>query len=108
MLHVASRVLGLRRPLSAGPRVAAHPCRVLRSKRATLQVVATSRFEAENPYAQELRDTAKYISQVGRGILASDESNMTTGTRPHSALAAASALARHPALLRRHAPVPRS
>lgn len=60
----------------------AQPNRAIRSKRAVLQVVATSRFEKENPYAQELRDTAKYISQVGRGILASDESNMTTGPPP--------------------------
>lgn len=34
-----------------------------------------------NPYADELRTTAKSISNRGRGILASDESNVTTGKR---------------------------
>ena len=34
-----------------------------------------------NPYADELRATAKSISNRGRGILASDESNITTGKR---------------------------
>ena len=34
-----------------------------------------------NPYADELRETAKAISNRGRGILASDESNVTTGKR---------------------------
>lgn len=34
-----------------------------------------------NPYADELRQTAKAISNRGRGILASDESNVTTGKR---------------------------
>ena len=34
-----------------------------------------------NPYAEELRETAKSISNRGRGILASDESNVTTGKR---------------------------
>ena len=34
-----------------------------------------------NTYAEELRETAKFISNRGRGILASDESNVTTGKR---------------------------
>lgn len=34
-----------------------------------------------NPYAEELKETAKSISNRGRGILASDESNVTTGKR---------------------------
>mmetsp|Transcript_14837 Transcript_14837/g.21825 ORF Transcript_14837/g.21825 Transcript_14837/m.21825 type:complete len:408 (-) Transcript_14837:69-1292(-) len=38
-------------------------------------------FEKSNPYADELKATARYISQRGRGILASDESNSTTGKR---------------------------
>eukprot|EP00179_Madagascaria_erythrocladioides_P006894 CAMPEP_0198323388 /NCGR_PEP_ID=MMETSP1450-20131203/11648_1 /TAXON_ID=753684 ORGANISM="Madagascaria erythrocladiodes, Strain CCMP3234" /NCGR_SAMPLE_ID=MMETSP1450 /ASSEMBLY_ACC=CAM_ASM_001115 /LENGTH=403 /DNA_ID=CAMNT_0044027083 /DNA_START=86 /DNA_END=1297 /DNA_ORIENTATION=- len=38
-------------------------------------------FEQSNPYADELKATAKYISARGRGILASDESNSTTGKR---------------------------
>jgi hypothetical protein len=33
------------------------------------------------PFAEELVTTARYISRPGRGILASDESNMTTGKR---------------------------
>lgn len=38
-------------------------------------------FETENPYAAELKATAKYIAARGSGILASDESNSTTGKR---------------------------
>jgi fructose-bisphosphate aldolase class I len=41
----------------------------------------TSAFEAQNPYVEELKATAKYIARRGRGILASDESNATTGKR---------------------------
>ncbi|MEW5319965.1 MAG: hypothetical protein WDW38_011074 [Sanguina aurantia] len=36
---------------------------------------------SSNPYAEELMATAQYISKKGRGILASDESNATTGKR---------------------------
>jgi hypothetical protein len=39
------------------------------------------RTEATNQYLAELKATAKYIAQRGRGILASDESNATTGKR---------------------------
>lgn len=38
-------------------------------------------FETENPFAAELKATAQYISSRGSGILASDESNSTTGKR---------------------------
>lgn len=38
-------------------------------------------FEKENPYAEELKATAAYIASRGSGILASDESNSTTGKR---------------------------
>jgi fructose-bisphosphate aldolase, class I len=38
-------------------------------------------FEKVNPYAAELKATAAYISTRGKGILASDESNSTTGKR---------------------------
>lgn len=38
--------------------------------------------QKENPFAEELKATAKYIAQRGRGILASDESNATTGAPP--------------------------
>ncbi len=34
---------------------------------------------AANPFAEELKATAKYIATRGKGILASDESNATTG-----------------------------
>lgn len=45
------------------------------------QIVMTSNFEKNNPYADELKRTAAFISQPGKGILASDESNATTGKR---------------------------
>lgn len=38
-------------------------------------------FETENPFASELKETAAYIASRGSGILASDESNSTTGKR---------------------------
>lgn len=38
-------------------------------------------FEKSNPHAEEVKSTAKYIAARGRGILASDESNSTTGKR---------------------------
>lgn len=41
-------------------------------------------LQAQNPFVDELRATAKYIAQRGRGILASDESNVTTGKRLES------------------------
>eukprot|EP00850_Spirogloea_muscicola_P016688 SM000137S00466 [mRNA] locus=s137:281706:285186:- [translate_table: standard] len=44
-------------------------------------IVMTSDFERTNPYADELKCTAAYICQAGKGILASDESNATTGKR---------------------------
>lgn len=37
--------------------------------------------QSSNPFAEELIATAQYISKKGRGILASDESNATTGKR---------------------------
>jgi fructose-bisphosphate aldolase class I len=37
--------------------------------------------DISNPFKDELIATAKYISQRGKGILASDESNATTGKR---------------------------
>eukprot|EP00271_Cylindrocystis_brebissonii_P012915 TRINITY_DN32422_c0_g1_i1.p1 TRINITY_DN32422_c0_g1~~TRINITY_DN32422_c0_g1_i1.p1 ORF type:complete len:422 (+),score=76.52 TRINITY_DN32422_c0_g1_i1:108-1373(+) len=43
--------------------------------------VMTSEFERTNPYADELKRTAAYIAAPGKGILASDESNTTTGKR---------------------------
>ena len=39
---------------------------------------------ATNPFEAELKATAKYIATRGRGILASDESNATTGKRLES------------------------
>lgn len=43
--------------------------------------IEAGEFETTNPYAEELKETAAYIAQRGRGILASDESNSTTGKR---------------------------
>lgn len=43
--------------------------------------IEAGQFESTNPYAAELKATAKYISTRGKGILASDESNSTTGKR---------------------------
>ncbi|KAF6250909.1 fructose-1,6-bisphosphate aldolase [Scenedesmus sp. NREL 46B-D3] len=50
----------------------------------TVRVSATSRFEAANPFVQEMRATAAHIATRGKGILASDESNATTGKRLES------------------------
>jgi Fructose-bisphosphate aldolase class-I len=44
-------------------------------------ICRTSKFEQGNSFADELRETARYISSPGKGILASDESNATTGKR---------------------------
>ena len=48
---------------------------------APLPITMTSEFERTNPYADELKRTAAFICAPGKGILASDESNMTTGKR---------------------------
>ncbi|KAK9809280.1 hypothetical protein WJX73_000448 [Symbiochloris irregularis] len=50
------------------------------SRRRCLKVRAGS-VPAAPSYLSELRETAAYISKRGRGILASDESNATTGKR---------------------------
>eukprot|EP00892_Ulva_mutabilis_P010655 jgi/Ulvmu1/7962/UM004_0195.1 len=68
-----SRIQGARR---VGRARVARP-----ASRGRAQVCRTSKFEAGNPYADELRETARYISTRGKGILASDESNATTGKR---------------------------
>jgi fructose-bisphosphate aldolase, class I len=53
---------------------------VARTRRAgSLQM--NYRAEKENPYMEEMKATAKKIAGRGRGILASDESNATTGKR---------------------------
>eukprot|EP00877_Chromochloris_zofingiensis_P013410 jgi/Chrzof1/8322/Cz03g06050.t1 len=50
-------------------------------RKLTVTPVCASKFEASSPYADELKATAKYIATRGKGILASDESNATTGKR---------------------------
>ncbi|PNH08266.1 Bis(5'-adenosyl)-triphosphatase [Tetrabaena socialis] len=45
------------------------------------QIVCRAALSMESPLAEELKKTAAYISQKGKGILASDESNATTGKR---------------------------
>lgn len=62
------------------------PRNVARSTRSNLAIAPRMTFEAgvfetDNPYAAELKATAKYIASRGSGILASDESNSTTGKR---------------------------
>jgi hypothetical protein len=60
----------------------ARPIQVSRwSTRQARHLCRTSKFEAVNFFAEELRETAKYIATRGKGILASDESNATTGKR---------------------------
>lgn len=53
------------------------PKRPMGAKNATralsVRVSATSRFEKENPYREEMLATAKYIATRGKGILASGE-----------------------------------
>ncbi|KAF8062721.1 hypothetical protein HT031_004051 [Scenedesmus sp. PABB004] len=80
MAAAASPALGCTRGLRAAPRGAAAAA-PLRARRAALRVCATSRFEATNPFMPELRATAAYVATRGKGILASDESNATTGKR---------------------------
>jgi fructose-bisphosphate aldolase class I len=48
------------------------------------KAVASSAFEKGNSYLEEMKQTAKYIAKRGKGILASDESNATTGKRLES------------------------
>ena len=50
-------------------------------RRPARHICRTSKFELGNEVADELRETAKYIASPGKGILASDESNATTGKR---------------------------
>ncbi|CAL8466203.1 g5739 [Coccomyxa elongata] len=66
--------------LSRHSRPAPTQCRLSASR---LSVVTRASFSTAttNPFHDELIATAKYISQRGRGILASDESNVTTGKR---------------------------
>ncbi|KAL3677758.1 hypothetical protein R1sor_020714 [Riccia sorocarpa] len=63
---------------SVAPQSKRHSQNVQNQRR---QVVMTSEFEKTNPYAEELRRTAAFIAAPGKGILASDESNATTGKR---------------------------
>jgi len=55
---------------------------VAKKQSATRQRVSLAvRAAAHNKFEDELRATAKYIATRGKGILASDESNATTGKR---------------------------
>ncbi|CAI5504039.1 unnamed protein product [Closterium sp. Naga37s-1] len=68
-----------------GARLAAKPAaNVSAASTASNTVVMTSEFEKTNPYTEELKKTAAYIAAPGKGILASDESNATTGKRLNS------------------------
>lgn len=70
----SSHCIASRRPFAAAGAAA---------KRAARPVAAMAGLSSQtsNPFAEELQQTAKYIAQRGRGILASDESNATTGAR---------------------------
>uniref|UniRef100_A0A383VHG3 fructose-bisphosphate aldolase n=1 Tax=Tetradesmus obliquus TaxID=3088 RepID=A0A383VHG3_TETOB len=59
-------------------------CAARAGRTTAVKVVATSRFEASNPFMEEMRATAAHIATRGKGILASDESNATTGKRLES------------------------
>ena len=65
----------------AGPRAARRAGLARPARRPARHLCRTSKFEQGNSFADELRETAKYISSRGKGILASDESNATTGKR---------------------------
>ncbi len=54
---------------------------VARARRAATRVACLPDIEGNNSFTEELRATAKYISRRGFGILASNESNATTGKR---------------------------
>ncbi|KAM3578084.1 hypothetical protein VYU27_000182 [Nannochloropsis oceanica] len=64
--------------VSLNPKLNSIPLKT-RARHAALNMV--SRAEKENPYMEELKANAKKIGGRGRGILASDESNATTGIR---------------------------
>ncbi|PXF46188.1 Fructose-bisphosphate aldolase [Gracilariopsis chorda] len=70
-------------PLSASSFVPSNvPALQPRSQRCSLRMTfEAGLFETENPYAAQLKQTAQYIASRGSGILASDESNSTTGKR---------------------------
>lgn len=67
------KLLQHRNPAAAQPRSS--------STRLSFVTRASYNAGATNPFRDELIATAKYISQRGKGILASDESNATTGKR---------------------------
>lgn len=52
-----------------------------RGQRTPALPVTANYVKIDNPYEKELKATAAYIAQRGKGILASDESNATTGKR---------------------------
>lgn len=60
------------------------PFAAARSQKAPFRRVIVSAVAATTPYEDELKATAKYIATRGKGILASDESNATTGKRLES------------------------
>lgn len=59
------------------------PCRprTARSWGVVTRAVCLPDLKGNNSFTEELRATAQYISRRGFGILASDESNATTGKR---------------------------
>ena len=55
--------------------------RSVRASAAVAPFRATNGGNFDNPFTAELEATAQYIAKRGKGILASDESNATTGKR---------------------------
>ncbi|KAK9829379.1 hypothetical protein WJX72_005486 [[Myrmecia] bisecta] len=79
--QLAGALLGRQTSQLAGQHLVVS-CRQAKPVTALMAVsAAINSFVSTNPYAEELKATAKYISRRGHGILASDESNATTGKR---------------------------
>lgn len=67
-----------RRPSAAAARPRS---RSLSVRASSASFRATNGGNFDNPFTAELEATARYIAKRGKGILASDESNATTGKR---------------------------
>ena len=66
---------------AAGSRRRASPSLTVRVSAVVAPFRATNGGNFDNPFTAELEATAQYIAKRGKGILASDESNATTGKR---------------------------
>ena len=66
---------------TASRRRRAAPSLTVRASAVVAPFRATNGGNFDNPFTAELEATAQYIAKRGKGILASDESNATTGKR---------------------------